>query len=483
MFTGRFKLLRIVGIIIGILGATYLASQYPVFFIIAFPQLTLVGIGYLLGKKHGLAIVLSQLLILDFGWLFSYWLFSDWSHVGLWYTGLLGLFMLSLPAILFFWAGVVGMSFFTMPVEIRDWPKAARCLIGFITGSHYPYHVVVNGNVEERIKGKIMQKWQFPGIVLAEAHTAVPLSTGIALSRVAGPGVTFIRRIERPLSKQAMDLRVQLRVSDLHATTRDGIEVATTLLLAFSVEPQPPTRPPVTVRPYSEAAVFCAALTQRTGDDKQFNWDDVPIEAAKDIARQCIAKYHFDELLDKEEDSHRQHLARRGSLVMPRDRLRQEIEDQLKVEVCDRNAPIDNPAKLPTARKPYGIRIIGFDFNTIEPAGTNERRSILEQRVSTWQTEWEAEVRRRRAQVEAAEAHELGRARAQAQMRLIHALSEGFAQAKQAGLARPAEIVVLLRLLDAMEEMAQEPGTRELVPEEMQHVAAAIKIATAGRLA
>ncbi len=477
MFFSRFKFLLVPGIIIGLLGGIYLASQNLILFFVGFAHLVFTGMGYLLGKKRGLATVLSHLLILDFGWLFGNWLFSGRSYSGQLFAGLLGLFMLSLPAILFFWAGVVGMSYFTLPVEIRDWAVAARCLIGFITGFHYSYHVVVNGNVEERVKGKLMQKRRFPGVVLSEAHTVVPLSTGIELSRVAGPGVTIIGRKERPLSKQAIDLRVQLRVSDLLTTTRDGIEVTTTLMVAFCIEPQPPTCPPVAVRPYSEAAVFCAALARRTDDDRQLNWDEVPIDTVKDIARRCIAKYRFDQLLDNDEDVDEERLAGRSSLVMPREHLRQEIEDQLKVEVRDRTALNDDPV----ARQPYGIKIIGFNFTAIEPAGTTQRRSILEQRVSTWQTEWEAEARRRRAQVEAREAHELGRARAQAQMRLIHALSEGFAQAKQARLARPTETVVLLRLLDAMEEMAQEPGTRELVPEEMRHATAAIKLAAARR--
>ena len=467
------KLFRSGGII-GIFLATYLAFQHPI--LMAFAQMAFIGLGYILGKKRGLATALAHLLILDFGWFFSDWLFN-----GQLYAGLLGLFMLSLPAILFFWVGVLGVSFFTMPVEIRDWKKAARCFTGYISGFHYSYYVVVDGSLEERVRGRIMRKRQFPGIVLAEPHTAVPLSTGTGLSRVTGPGVTFIRRKERPLSKQAIDLRVQLRASDLRVTTRDGIEVGTTLLLAFSIEPQPPVSPPVMIRPYSEAAVFCAVLTERIGDDKKCSWDEVPVEIVKDAARRCIAKYRFDELLDREEDYSKEHLARRGSFEMPRERLRQEIEDHLKIELLDRNAPKRTQTELPIASTPYGIKVLGFNFVTIEPTGEHERYSIFEQRVNTWQTNWEAEFRRWRAQVEAIEDRELSRARTQAQMRMISALSEGFAQAKQAGITRPTEMVVLLRLLDAMDEMVQEPGTQELVPGEMQRVSAAIKLAaTAG---
>jgi hypothetical protein len=158
-------------------------------------------------------------------------------------------------------------------------------------------------------------------------------------------------------------------------------------------------------------------------------------------------------------------------------------------------------------RKLYGIKIIGVGLGNIDIAGAKEedlkkaeekpktakeqeeverakvhvkqaedlREKIIAQRVMSWQAEWLGESVRRRAQSEAEAAREIGRARAQSQMRMIQALTEGFEQARELGLTVPTDMVVLLRLLDAMEGMAQEPGTREHVPEEILRTQAILK--------
>jgi molecular chaperone GrpE (heat shock protein) len=196
---------------------------------------------------------------------------------------------------------------------------------------------------------------------------------------------------------------------------------------------------------------------------------------------------------------------------MPREVIREEIDQRLRAEIAGYTFQDDGTQQADSVRKRYGIKIIGVGLGNIEVAGAKDedrqkalekpetkevraaqervkqaeelRKEIITQRVMSWQAEWISESIRRRAQSEAEAAQEIGRARAQSQMRMIQALNEGFEQAKEAGLHVPTDMVVLLRLLDAMDEMAKEPGTREHVPPETLHTQAVLRHAAIQRAA
>lgn len=361
-----------------------------------------------------------------------------------------------------------------------------------------------------------MRKGQCPGLIISKAHTAVPVSTGTGFSCVAGPGITFIGRAERPHQNQVMDLRVQMRGGKVRATTRDGIEVEFLLPVIFRIEQLPPARPPVNIAAYSESAVFNAVIAQRTTKSEELKWDEIPLELAKNHARAVISEYLLDRLLEDEKqaqqsahDPMEQTAERRKRLfdehraTMPRQVIREEIQKRLEAEIAGLVIGEDGKPQPDNVRKRYGIKIIGCGLGNLEVAGAKDeerakakekpkteeekklkarieqadrlRNEILAQRMMSWQAEWLAESVRRRAQSDAEAAREIGRARAQSQMRMIQALTEGFEQAKAAGLQAHANVVVLLRLLDAIEEMAQAPGTREHVPEETLHSQAVMK--------
>lgn len=108
-------------------------------------------LAWLYTRKRGLLTVLAHLIVIDLGWLFGGW----W-----------GLLLVSLPTIFFFWIGLMGFSLFVLPVQSRQWSDAARCLIGFVTGYHYPCYVVKGDKAEELFSGKLMRKGQFPGLIL-----------------------------------------------------------------------------------------------------------------------------------------------------------------------------------------------------------------------------------------------------------------------------------------------------------------------------
>ncbi len=463
-------------------------------------HLVSIELAWLLGGKPGLATTVAHWVIIDWGWLFGRSLF-DGQAIGIG----LGLLLLSLPAILLFWTGLAVLSYFTLPVSFSGWTSAADCLVGFITGYHYPYWVVKGNQIEQRAGGKLMRRGLYPGLLVNNAYSAVPLSTGTGFSRVAGPGVTFTRRAERPLQDELIDLRTQARSGKVQATTRDGIDVQFNLPVIFTIDRWPLARPPVMVAPYSESAVFNAVRAQRASQDRELQWDEIPLELAKNIARNVVGGYLFDRLLEDETQAQsvppeeveqtadrRRRLALEHRAKMPRDTVREEINEQLKEEV---------------KRLDYGIRIIGVGLGNMEVVGASEadrkkalqkpkskeeaeeiriaqervrqaeelRKAILGQRVGTWQSEWLAESVRRRANSEAEAARVIGRARAEAQMRMIQALNEGFSQAREKGVEVPSDLVVLLRLLDALEEMCMQPDTRENLSEEALHTQAIMK--------
>ncbi len=463
------------------------------------------------GGKRGVRTVIAHLAILHFGWWFGTWGGGN---------GWRGILLSSVPAILLFWAGLIGFSLFVMPVETGDWDQAARTVIGFVTGYHYSYHRVEDDETRELVSGKLMRKGLNPGLIINKACTAVPISTGTGFSCVAGPGITFLGRAERPHQNQVVDLRLQLRGGKVRATTRDGIDVEFFLPVVFRIEQTPPARPPVSMTPYSEAAVFNAIIAQRSTKSEELKWDEIPLELAKNHARTVIAEYPLDRLLEDETQAQRlshdpmeptaerrRRLWEEHRATMPREIIRAEIDKHLRAEIAGYRIVKDEQGKetqLPDpVRKVYGIKIIGVGLGNIEVAGAKSedhkkalekpetkevkeaqervkqaeelRKDIMTQRATNWQAEWMAESIRRRAQSEADVAREIGRARAQSQMRMIQALTQGFEQAKAAGLKRQTDVVVLLRLLDAIEGMAQEPGTREHLPAEALHTQAVIK--------
>lgn len=485
MLVTMVKYLLYIVIDLAVVGVVYLVGG-PIAAAVTAAHLFPCQIALLYARRRGLLVVLAHLLVIDLGWLYGGW----W-----------GLLLTSLPAILFFWVGLIGFSLFVLPVPPSQWWDAARCLIGFVTGYHYAYHVVRGDKTEEILPGKLMRKGQLPGLVLADAHTAVPLSTGMAFSHVAGPGVTFIRRAERPYQEQAIDLRTQVRAGKVRATTRDGIDVEFPLFAVFSIERWPPARPPVMVTPFSEVAVLNAVLNQRVGA----RWDETPLDLGKNVVCTVIANYSLDRLLEEQKPTERatvemmertadrrRRLAMEHQAKMPREFVREEIQEGLT-------------SILPSS---YGIKLVGVGLGNIEVAGAREedrnkaaekpqtpaegpkieqakkraekadelRDAILKQRVMAWQSEWLSESIRRQAQSEAEAIREIGRARAQSQLRMIQSLAEGFAQAQEGGRRVRTDLVVLLRLLDAMEEMTRESGTRELLPEEMVRAPATMRL-------
>jgi hypothetical protein len=496
----RIWLLVLADVAVGIV-AFFLSGKNPVTTIIVILHPILFEVAGYRGGKRGVMTVAAHLAALHFGW---------------WYARWWGLLLSSLPAIILFWVGLVGLSLFTLPIQVKEWDEAARCLFGYVTGYHYAYHRVRGEETEEIKGGKLMRKGLYPGLILSNAHSAVPISTGIGFSRVAGPGVTFIGRAERPHLKQVIDLRSQSRPGKVRATTRDGIDVECFLPVLFRIEQVPPARPPVMVTPYSESAVFNAVIAQRSGTDKELKWDEIPLELAKNITRTVIAGYLLDRLLEDEAQAERppreateqtaerrRRLAEQHHEKMPREYVRDEIEKRLRAEIAGYTFQDDGTSQADSVRKLYGIKIIGVGLGNIDIAGARDedrkkaserpetkevlearerikqaeelREKIISQRVMSWQAEWLGESVRRRAQSEAEAAREIGRARAQSQMRMIQALTEGFEQARELGLTVPTDMVVLLRLLDAMEGMAQEPGTREHVPEEILRTQAILK--------
>jgi regulator of protease activity HflC (stomatin/prohibitin superfamily) len=464
--------------------------------------------GAIRGGKRGLWTVIAHLFVLHWGWWFGYFVGGN---------GWRGILLISVPAILVFWAGLISFSLFVLPVQIREWNQAALTLIGFVTGHHCSYYRVKDEETRELASGKGTN----PGLIINKAHTAVPLSTGKGFSRVAGPGITFIGRPERPRQNQVVDQRAQSRGDKVRATTRDGIDVEFSLSVTFRIEQRPPTRPPVTVTSYSESAVFNAIIAQRSAKSVELKWDEIPLELAKNHARTVVAEYLLDRLLEDEVQAQqrlsydameptaerRRHLWEEHTATMPREIIRAEIDKHLRAEIAGCRIVKDEQGKeteVPEpVRKVYGIKIIGVGLGNIEVAGakiedrkkalekpeTKEvkeaqervqqaeklRKDIMTQRAMNWQAEWMAESIRRRAQSEAEAAREIGRARAQSQMRMIQALTEGFEQAEAANLQGHTDVVVLLRVLDTIEAMAHEPGTREHLPAEALNTQAIIK--------
>jgi len=166
---------------------------------------------------------------------------------------------------LFIWIGSTAM--FVLPVaNVSQWRTSHARLFYYLTGRHGPAIHVKDGKVIEHA-GE--EKRRGYGVVLVDANSAVIMSNSSKSARlkpgfslgalfgsagrsarksqqkikppgliVKGPGLIFTG--SRILVNTAADLRPQVRVRpDVHAATREGIEVTTNVVVGFTLGQEP----------------------------------------------------------------------------------------------------------------------------------------------------------------------------------------------------------------------------------------------------
>jgi regulator of protease activity HflC (stomatin/prohibitin superfamily) len=229
-----------------------------------------------------------------------------------------------------------------------------------------------------------------------------------------------------------IDLRRQLRTQSVEANTRDGIPVETTVTVIFRVRYVPTPDDSDILYPYDREAIFNVNYARSTNGREVYVWTEQLCPRAAAIFVDELAQYRLNDLYQDN-----------GS-VSPFDLMQQTIKRKLE-SYADR----------------FGIEIIGVGIGNLQLPP-----EVVEQRIRTWQVDWERQIRVQRAVGGAEAERRLKNARARAQIEIIHNITQNIEAMRQAGHSNLTQIV-MLRMIEALEDATADPVVQMLLPHEL----------------
>ena len=436
--------LSLLWITVPVFMATRPATQLPI-------GLFLLGLGVLLPM-----LIYSALLVwvrlMDIGGLiilgviglsflaFVTWIFVKQPGLSIWRMLPAFLFLILVPPtlatlLIFGW----GMDLVPVsPQQENRHRNALALLLSFYSGQPRPMQRIIQGKTKVQVKGDPVDGLG-PGWIMTEANNAVVLKGRSEIRRIVGPGGIFTQADE--IVYEILDLRQQVRSTQLQAITRDGIQVRLQIAVVFQIQPGHHTLHFDHPWPYAREGVwhivFAAEVNPegRTPLDAHLSrpWSDIPLEVAHSILKQTIINYTLDELYGTLDQS---------------SSPRQEIGMHTR-------------AKLAAMLAPKGFHIVSCGIGTITPVDA----AVTAQRIKTWQAHW---IRQLMTWQGAAQAQRFEHFAAIQNRARVDLLSH-FIEATHAGVQEDAPAttwnLVAYNLLENMEQLAREPEIQTFLPE------------------
>jgi regulator of protease activity HflC (stomatin/prohibitin superfamily) len=412
------------------------------------------GVVYYFGHEHGerrwLYSTVGHLAVLFIGWLMKGWL---------------GIVFISLPTIAAYYGFLYQISDILLPasypVEEGQTPsekartkeeKRKRFIIlaAFTWGIQFP--ILVSREhawkiPETRIPGDFTWDYPVPGLLWTPSHQVAAITEGTQFKRVDGPGVIFTGKLERAL--QMIDLRLQLRTSEIEVVTKDGVSLKARVFTAFRMDNEDwdeKTYEEMRSRntlmrganrldytrgsfPHSRARIRAAISTTASwaSDPKVIvPSDQWALKVVESEARKVIALKNLDELWRPVPD---------GPLANALENIANEIKANA--------APVLRAAGILV----FAARVVNFSF----PAKKGETNQIIERQIASWKSIWMQKRAERLAQA-AAEAEKMqAEARAYAQAMLLEAIADGLQKTK-ATHPHLHRYVIAMRFFSALQE-------------------------------
>lgn len=248
------------------------------------------------------------------------------------------------------------------------------------------------------------------GAGMVHSHEVLALATGLAFSRDAGCG--FVRLSLGEMITDIIDLRPQTRMEEVEANTRDGIPVKTAVSVKFRVrQSEADLHDPNVLYPYDKDAIF--QITQLNSIDPTAGlrpWTEQVAPQASGLLVTDLAQHTLNQLYQTD-------AAGRTPLDDIKDRLLQQLSRQFD---------------------PYGVEILSVG---IQPLLLPPK--IQEQRIETWQADWERKIQMEQAAGNAEAVRRIRRARARAQIEIIEGILQNVEVAKRSDNANLIKIVTL----------------------------------------
>ena len=214
--------------------------------------------------------------------------------------------------------------------------------------------------------------FQLLGAGFLFSHEAAAITRGNSFVRADGPGLVFLHANEA--IAQVFDLRDQTRRQEVHATTRDGIPIATSVIVTFHVRRLAPgERRPRSVEmdtspyPYDRSALFHLTYAGSiTDDDNRLSWADQICPQAATLLVSEIGRYTLDELLI-------------SGAAKPLDDIKKNIQRGLEEMQNNDNGPT----------LPKGVTIQRVNVGSLALP-----RDVVQKRIETWQVDWESRAQK-----------------------------------------------------------------------------------------
>ena len=267
---------------------------------------------------------------------------------------------------------------------------------------------------------------------IVPSHKVITLLKGNDFSRAAGPGFVLLYRKEK--IDKIIDLRTQKRSQEVKGTTRDGIPVETNVSVTFRVQQQPISHPfDLLIYPFDKDSIFSiSSYTSIDENGMTRYWDDQPAPLAAGELSNELATYTLDEL---------QHTTGEHS-------IKNEIQQRIQRKV----------SRIAAER---GLELLSIGIGYLKFP-----ESVRQQRIKTWQAEWQRKIQVKHAAGDAEAARRIKQARARAQIEIIERITESIDSMQQQDGANLTEIITL-RMIEALEEATTSNSVQALIPQQV----------------
>lgn len=315
---------------------------------------------------------------------------------------------------------------------IRSWRDAWKARVFMLKTSHLqtPQPVIRASNGTHKVYVGNPDRALGPGIVISDGVTALALEKKNKFTRVLGPGFHFLDLEERV--QATIDLRPQSLRRTVTVSTREGIEVEIDLSVNTEIQRGRDWTSDYAGYPYWDESVYKAVYAERSHLSEETatspqprsaaDWCETIATVCEDSLRHIVAGYTLDQLL---------------AVDNPDVNPRQDIAKQLVAVASEQVGR-------------YGGNLRSTSISHVRPP-----RAVLEQRIQNWLADWQRRERTLRALGDARRIQLEESARALAQTEILQSLGETLALQSE---TQSIELLSL-RLLEALERMAREPGT------------------------
>lgn len=429
--------------------------------------LILPGILYLMFRKyrgkHAFFAMLAILTLALFGWLYEHWI---------------GIILIAAPIFAVILYLIYRLAQVVIPSSDPDsreehWRKF-RVLLFYVLGIQYPYWVVKTSagrEIEKRYDGDFFSGIAEPGTAWSRSHQVLGISAGIEFDQIEGPGVVFMKTYNRPVA--VVDLRTQIRTSEVDATTKDGVSIKVVVFTSFAMDredwPKKGWKPDeikrlsidMRVNPYLEdglridrkigsfhystarvkAALSTAGIhsAYRVQDGDTIHWDQWALAQVENAARQVVSQRNLNELW---------HPVKNGPGVSALDEMAIPIREIVEPRL--RQAGINL----------FGARIVNFAIG--------KDSTIRKQQIETWKALWTQKIKALESEAEAIFKEEIEKAHAYAKSAILDAIADGIEKARQEHPDLPRHVIAVY-YIHAIEEYiqrrpeAETPGAKERI--------------------